>query len=496
MNNENPIFRSLAIIEKQIHEKLTVESLAASIPLSKYHYQRMFRDAMGESVMQYVTRRRLVLAAAELTKTETTILEIALKYGYDSHEGFTRSFRAHMGITPTEYRKYHESIYFPILQKERFTMTYSKPMGEMIRELNDLIIQTKETTGYTRKHKDDVAYYSQFWDFVAKRCDAMAEDLKGTLDRITAIAKKPDEIFARFMIINALEDTAFRTHTTAFQAGLTSARAISDHRTILQPICEKYKKLSQNARIKAEKIAEFFQELSTLIFQDMRENAKQHIQIAIEKGHDAAKVLSSDPNLPYAYIAEEISAITETLSSTPLEEITVSHLEDLLFRLEIAALAADTDALRTPSHKQIFDEIFEFKEQIAEMMQFFQSLPCSPSQAFTESEKEPSAKHTAKTRANLDCTSGYTLLFYLKGEVQKLNRYLNTDQTAALNAICDKLQSAISLAFHAEDKAADSEIQKQIQEVYNDMLKEAESLGAYGGPIQYIAEEVRELTAI
>ena len=44
MHNENPIFRSLAIIEKQIHEKLTVETLADSIPLSKYHYQRMFRD--------------------------------------------------------------------------------------------------------------------------------------------------------------------------------------------------------------------------------------------------------------------------------------------------------------------------------------------------------------------------------------------------------------------------------------------------------------------
>lgn len=90
----------------------------------------------------------------------------------------------------------------------------------------------------------------------------------------------------------------------------------------------------------------------------------------------------------------------------------------------------------------------------------------------------------------------FYFLFYLKGEIQKLSRYLNIDQTAELNDICDKLQNAISLAFQATDKAADSEIQKQLQEIYSEMLKEVEDLGAYGAPIQYIAEKVRELAAI
>ena len=99
MTDENPVFRSLGVIEERIREKLTVKSLADSVHFSQYHYQRLFREAVGDSVMGYVARRRISLAAAELAGTDVSVLEIALKYGYDSHEGFTRSFRAHMGIT-------------------------------------------------------------------------------------------------------------------------------------------------------------------------------------------------------------------------------------------------------------------------------------------------------------------------------------------------------------------------------------------------------------
>lgn len=508
MNNENPIFRSLAIIEQQIQEKLTVKALADSIPLSKYHYQRMFREAVGESVMQYVTRRRLALAAAELAEEETTVLEIALKYGYDSHEGFTRSFRAHMGITPTEYRKYHQSIYSPVNEKERYCMTYSKPTDEIIRELNSLIVQAKETAAYARKHKEDTAEnisnatieetpegetnhksnaaagYSQFWERIAKRTDIIADGLTETLTHITAIIQRPDEISARFRILNALEDAASQTHITAFQAGLTVSRAYTDHRAVFRPICEKYHSLSQNAQIKAEKIAEFFQELSTLIFQDMRKNAKQEIGNAVEKGRATAKNLSAEPNLPYAYIAEEITAITESLSSMPLEEITLSLLEDCLFRLDIAALAADADVLRAPSHKQLFDGISEFREQLAETFRFFQSLPTNSAQILTEMETDSSLKHTAEA---------HILLFYLKGEIQKLGSRLNTEQTVALNAICEKLQKAIGFASHKADEAADSKIQELFLEVHSEIMTEAENLGAYGAPIRYIADEFSTL---
>lgn len=54
MNRQEPILKSLAVIEEKIQEKLTVESLAGSLHFSRYYYQRLFREAVGESVMRYV----------------------------------------------------------------------------------------------------------------------------------------------------------------------------------------------------------------------------------------------------------------------------------------------------------------------------------------------------------------------------------------------------------------------------------------------------------
>ena len=113
MDDQKQIFQSLGIIEERIHEKLTVDALAQSLHFSRYHYQRLFREAVGESVMRYVARRRIALAAGELAGTNRSVLEIALRYGFDSHEGFCRRFKAAMGVSPTEYRRHHSSIQPP-----------------------------------------------------------------------------------------------------------------------------------------------------------------------------------------------------------------------------------------------------------------------------------------------------------------------------------------------------------------------------------------------
>ena len=180
MNEKEPILRSLAMIEEKIQEKLTVEMLAEDIHFSKYHFQRIFREAVGDTVMRYVTRRKLFLAAKELAQTTDSVLEIAFRYGYDSHEGFTRSFKAYMGVTPTEYRKYHSAISFPGRKKEEYAMMDSKNTEEMIRELNSLIVHAKETAADTKRYswsEDETAtVYAQVLHFAANRAEKVALD--------------------------------------------------------------------------------------------------------------------------------------------------------------------------------------------------------------------------------------------------------------------------------------------------------------------------------
>ncbi|MDE6675309.1 MAG: helix-turn-helix transcriptional regulator, partial [Acetatifactor sp.] len=318
MKRYEAVFYSLEVIEERIREKLTVENLAGSVHFSKYHYQRLFREAVGESVMRYVARRRMALAAQELAGTDASILEIALKYGYDSHEGFTRSFRAHMGITPAEYRKYHFSIGFPQTQKERGAIMYARNTDEIIKELNQLIVQARETVDFTAKIRDipDAAAYAEFWDYTAHRTEAAADALTKMLECITAIARRPDEISARFMILKAVEDAAFQFQLTAFQTRLTVSRAKPEHRKAFEPICGQYDGLAHSAGMRAGRIAGFLGELAELIFRDMRENAQKCLQEAVESGRAAVDALA-DPALPYGYIADAVRDIADELSSLP-----------------------------------------------------------------------------------------------------------------------------------------------------------------------------------
>ncbi|MCL2577269.1 MAG: AraC family transcriptional regulator [Defluviitaleaceae bacterium] len=83
MEDKDSILRSLEIIENQISEKLTVGHIANSVHFSKFHYQRLFREMVGDSVMEYVTKRKLTLADKELLETSTAVVDIAVKFGYD-----------------------------------------------------------------------------------------------------------------------------------------------------------------------------------------------------------------------------------------------------------------------------------------------------------------------------------------------------------------------------------------------------------------------------
>lgn len=502
MRSDNPIFQSLSLIEERIQEKLTVENLADSLHISKYHYQRIFREAVGDSVMRYITRRRISMAAAELAENRSaTVLEIALRYGYDTHEGFTRSFRAYMGVTPTEYRKYHQAIVFPITQKEGYVMLYSKTTDEILRELNSWIVQVKETAEYTRKNKAAAcgsgAVYAQYWENTADRADAMADRLTATLGQIAAVAQQPDGISARYRILKVIEDVAFWSNAIAFETGLTIARARPEHRAVFAPVCEKYNRLAQNARLKTEKLADFFSELSVLVFQDMKDNATRLIQQTVGKGRAAAGLLAADTSLPYGYIAEEIMAVAEELGAMPLDRITVWFLEDCLLRLDIVSYAADVDAWRMPSHKAFFEGIFGMRECLRETKAYFESLSGDLTQTFMRQDQ--SCGHVGRSackKYNDIGVQGNVLLFYLKGELQKLGSgRLDSDQQAAFEDICGRLGRTFHTAAHAPEETDMAAVGRNLQNLYEDLTMQAETLGAYAGPIRYIAEQIGQLAA-
>jgi AraC family transcriptional regulator len=92
-------------VERRIEEPFDIDQAIRTVYVSKYHFYRMFKAVVGISVYEYVKRRKLVQAAADLRTCEEDVLDIAFKFGFGSHENFTRNFKKFYNITPAKYRK-------------------------------------------------------------------------------------------------------------------------------------------------------------------------------------------------------------------------------------------------------------------------------------------------------------------------------------------------------------------------------------------------------
>lgn len=101
---------SIDYMEEHMTEPTDYEKIAAKMSVSVFYYQRIFTMICGFSPSEYIRNRRLALAGSELVSTDERIIDIALKYGYDTPEGFTRAFTRFHGATPNAVRKQNASI--------------------------------------------------------------------------------------------------------------------------------------------------------------------------------------------------------------------------------------------------------------------------------------------------------------------------------------------------------------------------------------------------
>jgi AraC family transcriptional regulator len=97
--------RVLDYIAASLKTDIRLEELAAQACLSPYHFSRLFREATGLSPNRYVIDRRVQAARQELARSNLSLVEIALEFGFGSQANFTRVFRKAMKLTPGQYRE-------------------------------------------------------------------------------------------------------------------------------------------------------------------------------------------------------------------------------------------------------------------------------------------------------------------------------------------------------------------------------------------------------
>ncbi|MEE1927559.1 AraC family transcriptional regulator [Streptomyces sp. TRM 70351] len=92
-------------VERHLGERIEAAELARIAVTSEYHFRRMFSALAGIPLSEYVRRRRLTVAGAEVLAGQRTLLDIAVRHGYGSAETFARAFRAVHGVGPGEARR-------------------------------------------------------------------------------------------------------------------------------------------------------------------------------------------------------------------------------------------------------------------------------------------------------------------------------------------------------------------------------------------------------
>jgi len=97
--------KGVIFIEAHLGEDLSLIQIAEAACLSPHHFARSFRALSGDTVMGYVRKRRLSLAAGRLVRDQTPLMELALEAGFDSQEAFTRAFKRQFRQTPGAFRE-------------------------------------------------------------------------------------------------------------------------------------------------------------------------------------------------------------------------------------------------------------------------------------------------------------------------------------------------------------------------------------------------------
>jgi len=157
-------------IDNRITEKITLRELAEESGYSTFHLNRLFSGVTGITLMVYVTRRKLQYALHDLSCGER-IIDIAMKYGFETHAGFTKAFKKCFGSSPSLYR-IHAIVGRPTrmeIKELKSTISGGSTMYPEIAERQPFTV-----VGFTSRHTmpdvrftHDIPFYVEtmnYWD--------------------------------------------------------------------------------------------------------------------------------------------------------------------------------------------------------------------------------------------------------------------------------------------------------------------------------------------
>ncbi|MGM0641459.1 MAG: AraC family transcriptional regulator [Thermotogota bacterium] len=162
----NELINSIEFIENNLDKSLKISDVSDYTGFSLFHFHRVFVKATGESIKEYILKRKLSEASKELLGTKKKIIDISFDYGYENPETFSRSFRKLFGISPSQYRK-NKKIMF---RKERIEPEVLKHLiGGIDMEPNVINIEPRKIVGMKYKGSMGHPVLNDLWGTVNSR---------------------------------------------------------------------------------------------------------------------------------------------------------------------------------------------------------------------------------------------------------------------------------------------------------------------------------------
>ena len=187
-------------IQHRDDEALTLRFLSRKLAYSEFHTTRKFKEISGMQFRDYLRLRRLAFALIEVRDTERVFLDIAVDYGFSSHEAFTRAFKSAYGVTPSTYRKSPK----PVVLRSKVTIfdRYILGIGEigMVKSTEEIKIYFVTIPAHKFLHIKN--YESNgYWDFWQKQDKIPGQDcdtISGLLDSITGKLDGKDDVIGKY----------------------------------------------------------------------------------------------------------------------------------------------------------------------------------------------------------------------------------------------------------------------------------------------------------
>jgi AraC family transcriptional regulator len=137
------VYKVILYIERNYHEELTLEELSKIASFSKYHFHRIFKSIIGETVGEYVRTVRLQNSTRKLSTSNQNITQIALDIGYETNASFSKAFKERFGVTPKEFSKNLKSkqrtimIEPKIIELEPIEVLYIRKVGDYTKVVGE-----------------------------------------------------------------------------------------------------------------------------------------------------------------------------------------------------------------------------------------------------------------------------------------------------------------------------------------------------------------------